>query len=421
MTTVPVNRPAPIEEHGAGLVGMVLLLVGTGISLLGDGLFAIAISFAVFELGGGALQLGAIVGTGLLVLFATILPAGLLADRWSRKWIASGSDLLRGCSQLATAAIVLADAGSVWWLLPTSVVFGIGTALHQPATVGFIAEVVPERRLVAVNGTIQALRGLSMMAGAALGGWLVDARGAGDVLVVDAATFLLCALLFACIRVPRVVRHEETVMRLGDGFRLARERGWILPGIFLIAGFVFVMLGPMQIVGPSVAEQSGDGASLWGTISATIAFGLILGGGAALAGFVRRPLLVVAVLLVVGASGHAALALDAPLRYVLPGYVALGAAMGAYAAMWESTKQRLVPRELLSRIGALDWFLSLIGMMSGIALASLVIAAASVDVMLWVMVAGAVVLAASTFVSVPLRTVFRGAGPTVHEASSASS
>ncbi|MBC7461881.1 MAG: MFS transporter [Thermoleophilia bacterium] len=402
------------------MTGVALLLVGTGISLLGDGLFAIAISFAVFELGGGALQLGAIVGTGLLVLFATILPAGLLADRWSRKWIAAGSDLLRGCSQLATAAIVLADVGSVWWLLPTSVVFAVGTALHQPATVGFIAEVVPERRLVAVNGTIQALRGIGMMAGAALGGWLVDARGAGDVLVIDAVTFLLCAFLFACIRVPKVVRRDELVMRLGDGFRLARERRWILPGIFLISGFVFVMLGPMQIVGPSVAQQSGDGASLWGTISATIAFGLILGGGAALAGFVRRPLLVVAVLLVLGASGHAALALDAPLRFVLPGYVALGAAMGSYAAMWESTKQRLVPRELLSRIGALDWFLSLVGMMSGIAVASLVIAAASIDAMLWVMVAGACLLAASTFVSPSLRAVFRSGATTDVEASSAS-
>ncbi|MCW2949922.1 MAG: hypothetical protein JWN41_935, partial [Thermoleophilia bacterium] len=320
--------------------GIWLLLAGTGVSLLGDGLFAIAISFAVFELGGSAWQLGAIVGTGLFVLFATILPAGLFADRFSRKWISAASDLVRGCSQLVTAVIVLHHVDSVWWLLPTSIVFSLGTALHQPATVGFIAEVVPERRLVAVNGTIQALRGISMMVGAALGGWLVDARGAGDVLVVDAATFLVCAALFACIRVPPTTRHEPAAMRLGDGFRLAREHGWILPGIALIAGFVFVMLGPMQIVGPTVARASDEGASMWGTISAAIALGLVIGGGAAIAGVIRRPLLVVGVLLVVGATGHAALALDAPLRLVLPGYVSLGAAMGSYAAMWEATKQR---------------------------------------------------------------------------------
>ncbi len=386
---------------------IVLLLLGAGVSLLGDGLFAIALSFAVFELGGRALELGAIVGTGLLSVFVCILPAGALADRRSRKWIATCSDLVRGASQLVSAALVIAHVSSAWLLLPTSIVFGVATALHQPATVGFVAEVVPERQLVSVNGALQGVRGLMMIVGAALGGWMVDASGAGSVLMVDGATFVACAIAFALIRVPAAASHERTNARLRDGWRAARSLPWVLPGMGLVAAFVFTMLGPMQIVGPSIARASGHGASLWGAISAAIAVGLVLGGGAAIAGLTRSPLPAVRVLLVVGTTGHLALAHDLPLAAALPGYVALGAAMGMYAAMWEATKQRLVPRHTLSRIGALDWFVSLIGMMSGVAVAAMVVAVASTSTMLLAMVAGTLVLVVATFASPALGLALR--------------
>ncbi|MBC7644728.1 MAG: MFS transporter [Thermoleophilia bacterium] len=370
-------------------------------------MFAIAMSFAVFALGGSALQLGTIMIASMIVLLMTLLPSGALADRFSRKRIAVISDFLRTGCQLAAAILVFTKVDSVWWLLPGSILFGFGTALHQPSTVGFIAEVVPRDKLVKVNSAIQACRGIGLVLGAAIGGFLVDAFGAASVLTVDGFTFLLCAVIFAFLRTHagHVPSTNTEPVRIRDGFAILRREPWLLSGMLLVSGFIAVMYGPMQIIGPLFAKQSGGGAILWGTISAVIAVGVILGAVATQFGYVKRPLLVVAVLLVFGVSGHLVLASHGSFWLALPGYCALGAAMGSYGAIWEATKQREVSTDMLSRVGSLDWFVSASGMLTGMATATIVASTSGISTMFVIMAVGAVLVATATLLASSLREV----------------
>lgn len=396
-----------------------LLVTGQGLSLFGDGMFAVAVGFAVFAVGGGPLELGIVLLVGVLALFGTILPAGVLVDRVSRRGAVVVADLVRGSMQLASAAIVAWDSAHWWYLLPTSFVFGAATGLNRPAAVAYVAEVVPPAALERVNGALQALRGLGLMLGSAVAGILIATSGVATVIALDATTFYACA---ACMFVIGARRTAVAVDRgevpptgmseLRAAVALLRAERWIAHGVAVVAGFVLVSYAPMQVIGPAISRElvrdGGSEARVWAFVSAAIAVGLIIGGGTALLRGSQRLVGAVRVLLLLGASGPFALARHAPTGVVVLGFVAIGAAMGMFAAGWESTKQRRVPGAMLARIGALDWFLQLTCMLTGVVWAAALTELASPEAALFVVAAGCVTLAVLAGMSSQLVDALQG-------------
>jgi MFS family permease len=384
-----------------------LLLAGCGVSLLGDGMFAVALGFAVFALGGGALTLGALLLTGTLAIFLTILPAGALADRMDRRWLVIGSDIARGAAQLTSAALVTLDRGHAWHLILPAIVFGIATGVHQPATQAFIGDVVPPERLDRINGMIQALRGVGMVTGAALAGFLVAHGSVAGVVALDGCTFLACAACVFGVRAHRTVGATVdgagTRQQIAAGFALVRSTPWLRRGTLTAATLVLTVYAPMQVVGPLASRDSG-GPAQWGTIATALAVGVVLGGVTVSLGVASRVHLLVRALLITGAAGPVILAVASGtprLIGALLGFAALGAAMGCYFAGWEARKQRDVSSAALARIGSIDWLCSLVCMMSGVAIASIVSASLGSDAMLLVMAGGCV--AVGSFVTAPPR------------------
>lgn len=387
------------------------LLVGAlAISLLGDGMFAVAVSFAVFALGGSTLTLGFVVGVSLLALFLAILPAGVAADRWSRRGLVVGSDFVRAACQVAIGVMLVLDDGGTAQLVAVALVFGVATAVHQPATQGFIADSIPTQDLHRVNGRVQAARGLTMVLGAAVAGVLVDTVGPAVVLFVDGGTFAACALL--CIFVaPRGTPDEgelpayaSGLAEIRNGMRYVFTRAWLREGVLVMIGFVFVVLGPLQIAGPTLAREAG-GAQAWGYLSAAIALGIVVGAVLTTALPARSTMHRVAALALPGAVTQGMLAAGMPYWSALPGYVLLGAAIGTFLPSWEAAKQARVQRTMLSRVASLDWFGSLVGMMSGVAVAVILDEVLGLAAVLWFMAGGLACLA----VFVPFQRILDGA------------
>ncbi|MCW2924580.1 MAG: major facilitator superfamily 1 [Thermoleophilia bacterium] len=396
-----------------------LLIAGSGASLFGDGMFVVAIGFAVLACGGGSGALGVILLAGVGTIFACILPAGVFVDRASRRLVVGCADLARGTLQLVAAYIVSMDHAQWWYLLPTSILFGAATALYQPASMSLVAEVVPSEQLEQVNGTIQALRGLGLVLGGAIAGIVVARSGPVPVMVIDAATFLLCALCILGIttrrddeRTPARPQTERDVRRdLREAVAVVRENRWLRHGLLLITGFVVVSYGPIQVIGPEAARDAAgaagvSAAELWSWISAATAVGIIVGGVTA---FVRPPgamMRIVRVLLVVGGLGPLALSAGVEPVLTLPGFAAIGGAMGLFTAGWESAKQSRVDAGMLARIASLDMFAQLVGMLAGVAAAALLATFVSADaVLVWVGV-GCVLLAGTSLLSRPLTEIF---------------
>ena len=131
-----------------------------------------------------------------LVLLADFLPAivlaplfGALADRYSRRLLTVGADLLR-CG----AFVALAFAGSFVAILALALVAGIGTALYHPAAKSALADLAGPRGDVAM-GALVTVWSVASVAGPALATVLLLAISPSSLLLVDAATFLVSALV----------------------------------------------------------------------------------------------------------------------------------------------------------------------------------------------------------------------------------
>jgi hypothetical protein len=87
--------------------------------------------------------------------------------------------------------------------------------------------------------------------------------------------------------------------------------------------------------------------------------GALLGAIAGIRVRPRRPLLLATCAFSLFAAPLAALALKAPAPVVASGAFLAGAGMMLGGSIWESTLQRRVPPESLSRVSSYDWFGSL--------------------------------------------------------------
>ena len=114
----------------------------------------------------------------------------------------------------------------------------------------------------------------------------------------------------------------------------------------------------MFVLGPVVAARSLGGAPAWATIVAAFGLGSVLGGVVLLRARPRRPLLVAIPPLALLALPVALLALPAPTPLIALGALAGGFGLTVFNTLFETTVQRHVPSESLSRVASIDWVMS---------------------------------------------------------------
>ncbi len=143
-----------------------------------------------------------------LVLLADFVPAivlapvfGALADRSSRRVLVVGGELLCGAAFLGLS---FADSFAV--VLTLALVAGLGTAIYHPASKSALAGLAGERAEAAMGALVTTWSAASV-AGPALGAALLLAFSPSLLLLLDAATFAVSALVLSRLALDR----EETV------------------------------------------------------------------------------------------------------------------------------------------------------------------------------------------------------------------
>jgi diguanylate cyclase (GGDEF)-like protein len=184
------------------------LFVAHLLSLLGDRLATVAISVLVYARSGSVLLTAVAYGTSLLpwLLGAPFLAA--LADRWPRRRVLLACDFARAALVLALAVpgqsmvALLALLSAVSWLGPP----------FDAARAATLAVVLPEEEEYVTASALTMLSNqVSQVVGLAGGGLLLAALSTHVALLLDAASFVLSALLVALFLRPRpgVLTEQE--------------------------------------------------------------------------------------------------------------------------------------------------------------------------------------------------------------------
>jgi MFS family permease len=334
-----------------------LVFCAHGVSVFGDRMVAVALAFAVLEVGGSASAVGLVLAARMLPLVASLLVGGVVADRVSRRAVMVTTDLIRFATQGVLAALLISGDPPVWAIALLSGVTGAATGFFSPASTGLLPAVVQAKDLQQANGLRATVMAAGEIGGPALSGVLVAGVGAGWAIAADAATFALSAAFLANLHLPRRVQTAggSFLQDLMEGWTAFRSRRWVwLP--VLIFGFMNMAWGAWGALGPVVAEQDLGGAAAWGTVLAVLGVGALVGGMIAVRIDPARPLLVFAIGGVAFALPLAFLAAGVPLPVLACGAFLAGVSLMLGNSLWESTLQRHIPPESLSRVSAYDWF-----------------------------------------------------------------
>ena len=362
------------------------VFVAQSVSVFGDGVTPVALTFAVLSLTGSATDLGIVLAAQSLPLAALALVGGVWADRLPRAAMMVASDLVRAAVQTVTAVLLLTGAAQIWQLALLAAVHGAAEAFFRPAAGALLPQIVPPRRLQSANALMGMSDNFGWMVGPAVAGTLVALIGAGGAIAIDGATFLVSAAFLAKLHVPAVARGDESrsfTRELRRGWQEVRSRPWLWAMLLRACLVLCIVIAPFQVLGPLGLVAQGHSAAAWGWIQAIFSAGMLGGAAIALRYTPGRPMVVVCL------TGTTAVA--APLTLALGGgalalgavYGVRGIAVGLLVAVWNTTLQTHVEGEALGRVTAWDWMSSLALWPAGLALAGPLAQAFGVTALCW--------------------------------------
>ncbi|MFE2045205.1 MFS transporter [Streptomyces sp. NPDC059477] len=338
-----------------------LLAAARTISVLGNGFARVALGFAVLALPGATPgKLSLVLACQALPQLAFILLGGVVADRMSRARLMVGADVIGAGAYAGLAALVLSGDAPLTALCVLAVIAGTATALFAPAMDGLVPLVVPPERLQEANGLLRVGTNSSLLLGLALSGVTVAWVGAGWALALNAASFVVSAVLTARLRISgRPAKGTSGWADLKEGWREFASRQWLWAVVAQYAVVVAALNANVGVLGPLAAEEELGGARAWSVIVAAQALGTIAGAGLAARVRVGRPVLVAVLATFPAAVPLALLAGPAPVWMIAVAMFCAGVAGDVFGVLWATTIQREIPEETLSRVSSYEWFGSL--------------------------------------------------------------
>jgi MFS family permease len=342
-----------------------LLFGGLAVSLVGSGLWIVAIAWQVIELGGGPGQLSVVTAAYSIGLVAFVLLGGIVADRLPRRSVMLAADAGRAIAVLAVGALAVADVLQLWQLALGAFVVGVGEAFFIPSYSAVVPHLLPEHDLLAANGLEQSVRPIAYQAlGPVIGAGVIAVASPGAAMLVDGATYLASAACLALLsgEPPREAPAERTSMATDFkvGWAYMWRTPWLRSTLLFALALVLLVMGPIEVLLPFVVEELGQGAAGYGTVLAAFGVGGAVGALAvSTRGLPRRYLTWMLLGWGVGSAPLAVVGVATAVWQLAIAVFVLGFVFAGAMVIWGTLLQRRVPDHLRGRISSLDFFMSL--------------------------------------------------------------
>ena len=383
-----------------------LLQAGQLLSSAGTQATSVAYPLLVLAVTGSAARAGIVGFARTLPAALLALPAGVAADRWSRRRQMIAADAVRVLAVGSLAAEILLGEVAFWVIPVVAFVEGTGAALFSAAYPGALRAVVPAPQLPAAAGAQAGRHAAVQLTGPPLGGALFGLARALPFLV-DAISYAFSTLSLLAMRTPfqeARPRHRASVRaQLAEGARFL----WSQPFLRTCA----LLFGLANFLGPGlllavvvIGTRQGLSGGAVGLLVA--AFGACLVLGALLSPLVRRVLPIRAILLLELWTwpGCAAFLVWPNVYVLLAGILPTALAIPSTDSVVHGTRIAITPDRLLGRSEAVRSTISLTIAPLGPLVAGVLLGATTERVTIAVFALAALVLAGWGTLSPALRT-----------------
>ncbi|OZM71102.1 MFS transporter [Amycolatopsis antarctica] len=257
------------------------------LSLLGNGIVAVALPLIVLQTTGSPLSVSAVSAATAVPALLAGLFAGVVLDRVNRRTCSVLADIVSAGAVAAIPAAELLWGLNLWWFVALAVVGSLGDVPGMTAREVLVPAVarhagVPLERLVGVR---QSMTSMALVIGPAAAGTLLVAFEGSTVLLITAITSAAAAVL--TLAVPHSFGHTDldpghrgssVWAQLGAGVAVLRRSRLLAGTVTLTVGGAVVLGGMQGLVLPlyfSVVSRP----DLLGFVLTALAAGMLAGAG----------------------------------------------------------------------------------------------------------------------------------------------
>ena len=281
----------------AGNRPLTRLLFGEFISGIGDWLYLVALLVVVYRESNDPIVLGIVGGARIIPYVLLSVPAGIVVDRYDRRLVLLTTDVIRGLTMVALAAVVFSN-GPVIVIVGLAIFATCFATFFRPAIGAYIPTLVrSEDELGPANSAFATLGEVSFIIGPAIGGLIIAASDLGLAFIINALTFAVVAVVLWTLPPSRprsrnpeaaggeavtdanAVVAETTAATAGDApqatLRLIFRPIFGLAILDVVSGFMYGGLSVVIVI--LVADRLNAGEQATGYMWAAIGVGGVVG------------------------------------------------------------------------------------------------------------------------------------------------
>ncbi|PAE20265.1 MFS transporter [Bacillus sp. 7504-2] len=180
----------------------ILLILGIGISYLGNWIYLIALNLSILELTGSAAAVAGLYIIRPIAILLTNTWAGSVIDRVNKRRLMIMIDLVRGLLVFCIPFI-----GSLLIIYALLLLINIFGAFFGPSSTVYIAKLVPQENRKRFNSIMSMTNSGAFLLGPAIAGVLIMYFGTELCMMINAVTFLVCA--FFIFLLPNVEEGQH--------------------------------------------------------------------------------------------------------------------------------------------------------------------------------------------------------------------
>lgn len=274
----------------------IIIVIGQIISLFGNAIQRFSMSLYLLEFTGSTAVFARILAISTIpyIIFAPI--AGRLSDNINRKKIMVYLDLI--CSVVIGIYAFILLKGYDHELIVGTVMFilSICATLYGPAVTSSIPQIVEEEKLTSANGVINQVGSIVNFAGPILAGLVYGLLGIKAIVIVNAVSFLVSAIMEMFLDIPDVIKEnienadnekvismkfvKQSCVDMKESFIYLKNEKKVILGIIASYALCNIFLVPiLSIVAPYFINVFlGLPSEVFGIVEAVCVLGMILGG-----------------------------------------------------------------------------------------------------------------------------------------------
>ena len=298
-----------MEKYNNWKLKFFTIWAGQAVSLITSAILQMAIIFYLTEKTGSAMVLSMASLVGFLP-YAVFGPAiGVLVDRYDRKKIMIGADLIIAAAGAVLAIIALYMELPIWMVMVVLFIRSIGTAFHSPALNAVTPLLVPEDQLTKCAGYSQSLQSISYILSPAFAALLYSVWELNAIIAIDVLGAVIASLTVAFVNIPKLNVDQQSlkpdfIKEMKEGIVVLRQNKGLFDLLLLGTLYTFVYM-PINALYPLISMEYFNGTPMHISIteiafaSGMLAGGLILGR---LGSYEKRVLLITGSFFMMGAS-----------------------------------------------------------------------------------------------------------------------